>query len=154
MSDVRTVFRDFAGDWEVGGPSLGEDDGLETAVVLSLFTDRLAGDDDVLPSGSDRRGWWGDTFADVPGDRIGSRLWLLSREKVLPSVLVRAREYAKEALQWLVDDGVAREVNVVAEHVTVNAPPGTLGLQVEVVRSAEPVARFRFEVFWRGSNAV
>ena len=42
MSDIRTVFVDFAGDWTISGAALQEDDGLETAVVLSLFSDRRA----------------------------------------------------------------------------------------------------------------
>ena len=48
------------------------------------------------------------------GDHIGSRLWLLSREKQLAGVLERARHYAEEALTWLVEDGVATAVQVTA----------------------------------------
>ncbi|MCW5666468.1 MAG: phage GP46 family protein [Piscinibacter sp.] len=152
MSDLRTWFRDFAGDLQVEGAQLDEDDGLETAVVLSLFTDRRANDDDALPDSAgqaerERRGWWGDSYAEVTGDRIGSRLWLLSREKQLASVLERARQYADEALRWLVEDGVAREVTVSAEVVR----SGVLGLQVEIVRPRVPVSRFRFETFWKGA---
>jgi len=127
---------------------LEADDGLETAVIISLSTDRLANRGDAVPGDpNDRRGWWGDSFADVAGDRIGSRLWLLSREKQIPSVLARAREYAAEALQWLIDDGIARAVNVTAEVVS----QGVLGLGVEVVRSGKPAAQYRFETFWKGA---
>jgi len=127
---------------------LEEDDGLETAVVISLFTDRRANRGDAVPGDpNDRRGWWGDSFADVAGDRIGSRLWLLSREKQMPSVLARALEYAAEALQWLIDDGIARAVNVTAEVVS----QGVLGLGVEIVRSGKPAAQYRFETFWKGA---
>lgn len=151
MSDIRTVFDKFDADWLVDGPSLAQDDGLETAVVISLFTDRRANDDDALPVAGDRRGWWGDTFAEVDGDRIGSRLWLLSREKQVSEVLVRAKQYAEESLQWLIEDGIARSVTVTPEIVTT----GWLGLQIEIVRSARPVARYRFEAFWKGAtNAV
>ena len=158
MSDIATLWIDQGGDWLVDGPSLATDDGLKTAVVLSLFTDRLAESGDVLPdagaSGSDgagRRGWWGDAYADQPGDLVGSRLWLLDREKVRTQVLRRAEEYTAEALQWLVADGVASAVNVTAELMAAPAPRGTLGLQVVVTRSARPVARFRFETFWKGA---
>ena len=40
----------------------------------------------------------------MAGDRIGSRLYLLKREKNLPKVRERARDYALEALAWLKDD--------------------------------------------------
>lgn len=87
---------------------------LVRAVIVSLFTWRRALPDDDLP-GVDRMGWWGDTFSPVEGDRIGSRLWLLSRSKLLPETTARAKEYAQEALQWLIDDGVATRVEVEAE---------------------------------------
>ena len=148
MSDIATAFVDFAGEWIVSGAALADDEGLETAIVLSLFTDRRANADDELPGAlNQRRGWWGDSFADVPGDRIGSRLWLLAREKQVPVVLQRAKEYAQEALQWLIEDGIARQVTVQAEVVRT----GVLGLAIEIVRPRVPVARFRFEAFWKGA---
>lgn len=90
------------------------DDDLARAVLNSVFSWSRARPDDELP-GRSRHGWWGDSFAEDPGDRFGSRLWLLSREKVTAETLERAREYAEESLQWLVDDGVASRVIVSAE---------------------------------------
>lgn len=111
-------------EWTAGGPdlartalgALAEDDGLRTAVLLSLFLDRRAGAQDPLPDAGtpDRRGWVGDALAAVPGDRIGSRLWLLRREKQLPGVPPRAEIYAREALAWLLEDGIATAVDVAA----------------------------------------
>lgn len=145
MADIRTAWRSFGGEWELSGPSLAEDDGLETAVIISLFTDRVT-EADALADSS-RRGWWGDAYAEVQGDRIGSRLWTLARSKQTAAVLRQAEQYATEALQWMVDDGVASRVEVVAEAVR----DGLLGLQVTVVRSGQPVQRFRFEQFWKGA---
>lgn len=87
---------------------------LVRAVIVSLFTWRRANPDDALP-GDLRMGWWGDTFPTVPNDRIGSRLWLLSRSTLTPETVAKAKEYAQEALQWLIDDGVAARVDVQAE---------------------------------------
>jgi len=108
---------------------LAQDDGLVTSIVLSLFSDRRARADDIIPGGdSDRRGWWGDLVPPVEGDEFGSRLWLLSREKTTPQTLNRAREYAQEALAWLVADGHAKAVTVEAEETR----RGVLGLLVVV----------------------
>lgn len=152
MGDVRSCWIDFGADYSATALGLDEDNGLETAIVISLFSDRRARPDDVLPDGSDdRRGWWGDSVAAQDGDRIGSRLWLLAREKQLVSVLARSRDYAREALQWLVDDGVARDVQITAEIIR----QGVLGLDVTVLRATGGPVRFRFETFWKGSsNAV
>jgi len=96
---------------------LESDGGLETAVIISLFTDRRANEDDALPDSNnlDRRGWWGDLTSNIENDQIGSRLWLLEREKTTPNVVIRAKQYVEESLQWLIDDGVAMKVEVEAE---------------------------------------
>jgi len=146
MADIRTSWADQVGTWLVDRADLASDDGLETAVTISLMTDGLAGVDEVAAAGvSDRRGWWGDAYADVAGDLIGSRLWLIAREKRLPAVLEKAQRYARDALQWMLDDGVAQAVAVSAE-----AQGDVLALGIEIQRRGKPVARYRFEAFWRG----
>lgn len=93
---------------------LASDAGLDTAVLLSLFLDRRAEDDDEPPSGdpTDRRGWWGDQFSASEGDKIGSRLWLLDRSTVNGETARRAEEYIREALQWMIDDKVVSNIGV------------------------------------------
>lgn len=144
MSDARIEYdaTKLAFDLALAGSDIETDDGLQTAVVLSLFVDRRV-DLDQIPAGANARGWWADTVPDT-GDRIGSRLWLLAREKQTQATLNRARDYAIEALQWLIDDGVARAVDVTAEIVR----DGVLGLGVEIRRANQPVAQYRFESFW------
>ncbi|MEJ1402584.1 MAG: phage GP46 family protein [Candidatus Sedimenticola sp. (ex Thyasira tokunagai)] len=131
-------------DLALNGADLAVDDSLQTAVILSLFTDRRAEADDIIPDGTDnRRGWWADTLADIEGDRIGSRLWLLSREKDLSEVLARAKEYAEEALQWLIDDGVASAVAVQAT----STARGVLALQIRIARP-QGDSEYRFNTLW------
>lgn len=149
MADIKTIYKDFAGDWQILSPGLAEDTGLDTGIIISLFTDRRAEDGD-LPAGENRRGWWGDTYAEIEGDRIGSRLWLLSREKQLPRVLAKAEEYANEALAWLIEDGIANRVNVTAAIIA----QGVLGLEIQIYRRDALPARYRFDYFWGGSNVI
>jgi phage gp46-like protein len=109
-------------DIAVSGYDLAAESGLRSAVILSLYTDRRAEADDVLPDGTDnRRGWWADP-------KLGSRLWLLTRAKETDDVLARAREYAIEALTWLLDDKVASAVDAKSEWVR----RGVLGLTVTI----------------------
>lgn len=109
---------------------LDSDEPLVRAVVISLFTWRRANPDDDLP-GDLRQGWWGDSFPVVPNDKIGSRLWLLSRAKLTSETVVRAREYAEESLAWLVKDGIAARVVVEAERHGLS----TLALACRVFKS-------------------
>ncbi|WP_454908377.1 phage GP46 family protein [Variovorax gossypii] len=98
-------------DISIVGLDFGHENTLLTAVLLSLGCDATAQPYEV-PAGEDRRGFWADAYAANPGDRFGSRLWLLEREKQLPEVVQRARRFFREALQWLVDDGLAQSLTV------------------------------------------
>lgn len=81
-------------DISLDGVDLRHEDTLMTAAMLSLLCDRAAQPHEV-PDGTDRRGWWADTYAENQGDAFGSRLWLLAREKQLPEVVQRARRYSR-----------------------------------------------------------
>lgn len=153
MSDIRTVFVDMehGADYAIESMLLAQDDGLTTAVLLSLFTDRRAEPDDVIPGGSDdRRGTWMDAFADAADDRMGSRLWLLSPAKLLPETVNRVREYCEEALEWMVRDGVARVVSAEAWIVRIH-PMGMIGAQIDIVRPDDSTTRYKFDKFWSAS---
>lgn len=145
--DIAIAYKTFSGDLRVDAGDLAKEGSLYTAVVLSLFLDARAKDDDVIPDGSgDRRGWWGDAYASSTGDSIGSRLWLLTREKQLASVLAKAAEYAEEALAWLVTDGAAKNVTV-----TPSIPQqGVLGLLVQIERPDGSRVQFLFNNLWEG----
>lgn len=150
MADIRTVLIDMerGADYAVAALLLAEDDGLDTAVILSLFSDRRAGPDDVIPGDSDdRRGTWVDAFSDEPGDKHGSRLWLLERAKLLTETPVRVREYVEEALAWMVRDGVAKAVNV-ETWIARSHPVGVIGALIEIVKPDGQVTRYKFDKLW------
>lgn len=137
MHDLLLAFQALGADLSLTDVDLGVDDGLLTAVVVSLFTDALAESTDELPTGETcRRGWWGDATLD-DADSLGSRLWLLAREKVTDNLLARFEEYAAEALAWLVEDGHCGSVSVSASR------SGTYGVAVGVVLS-DPDESFEF----------
>ena len=77
-------------------------------------------------------------------DRYGSLLWLLAREKQIPCVLARAEAYAREALAWLITDGIASRVDVAASFPAL----GWLALEVAIHRPTAPPARYRFDLAW------
>lgn len=144
MTDIALQWQGDHGDVAMGVADLVADEGLETAVLLSLFLDARADADDGVPLDQDPRGWWGDSFAAVTGDRTGSKLWLLSREKQLGSVANRAKTYAAEALAWLVDDGVASGVDVQATFVAM----GRLTLSISIKRPQAPPFNRQYQYVW------
>lgn len=129
-------------DLAMDGVDLATDEGLSTAIIISLFTDARASALELPDGHTDRRGWWGDiSDTDYP---IGSKLWTLSREKSINSVVVRAEEYAFEALRWMTDDGVVSDMTVSASLLRRD----TLLIEVDLERRGENLS-LRFEYNWQ-----
>ncbi|OAT74885.1 hypothetical protein A9B99_16995 [Mangrovibacter phragmitis] len=120
-------------------------DALTRAVVISLFTWRHAETDD---SPEDPNGWWGDTYPTQQNDRIGSRLYLLKRQKLTNKTPLKAREYVTQALAWLTSDGVAARVDVTAERTGLS----TLYLAVMIYRNDGTTQEIRFNDLWSELN--
>ncbi|HEX7853881.1 MAG TPA: phage GP46 family protein [Sphingobium sp.] len=146
MSDIVTIWRpdQAAGDWLIAGSELdallnteGDGTDLYSAVLISIFSDARAAEDEVIPdSSSDRRGWWA-------GD-IGSKLWLRMRSKATVQLLPIVKKDIEDALQWLIDDGVAAAIDV-----SVNWDrPGFLAGTVTVRRQDGSTKAINFQRVW------
>lgn len=112
MSDIGLSLVNNCFDIDLLNGDIKSDDGLETAVIISIFTDRRVTDDDLPDLEESKMGWWGDMFSDIANDQIGSRLWLLKREKTTTETLRRSEDYIREALNWMLEDGVATNIEV------------------------------------------
>ena len=110
MSDISTWWNadTLRADWLSGNGDLLSGDDLQSAIMISLFTDRLTHKDDDYDD-EHRRGWWADTGTD---DFIGSRLWLLRRQKLTTQIARKAEDYAREALAWMIKDGVVSNIEI------------------------------------------
>ena len=142
MSDIASFWNvdEMFADWQKGLGELTTGNDLQTAILDSLFTDRLARADDDYED-SDRRGWWGDSGEE---SQLGSRLWLLRRKKLTPYVAKKAEEYSSEALNWLKVDGVVSEVIPVARIVL----PDRLNLIIRYQAPEKDWQEFRFYWIW------
>ncbi len=148
MPDIRTVWNvgKGRGDWQMSGADLLSGYDLATSILISLFSDRMARPDDVIPDDSGNpRGWWGDLDQTVS---IGSRLWLLERAKQTSETLQRANDYVKEALQWLIDDGVVASFGIVTEWTR----PGLLGVKITAFKQDGTKSTFEYNWAWDGLN--
>lgn len=108
-------------DWSATGSA------LETAVLLAVFTDRVA-TPDFIPMDGDPRGHWADAYVTA----VGSNLWELDRAKMTDANIALAQNSTQIAMQPLIDAGVASAIDVIAERqgqlcamkITVLAPTG------------------------------
>ena len=128
--------------------ALATEAGLRTAVLASLFTWRRANDEDALPdpASTDRKGYWGDSYAQINGRKVGSRLWLLSRRILNAETAEEARQMAYEALDWLLQDSVAAALDV----IVTPAPPRRLNLGVRIDRYDGTTVNLDFGDVWQG----
>ena len=88
------------------------EDQLDTAILVSLFTDTRATSYEVVKPEL-RRGWIGEL--ELEDEEIfGSKLWLLDQERLTLTTIGRANDFAEKALTWMVRDEIA--VSVSARH--------------------------------------
>lgn len=151
MTDVAIKLTENGFDISLDGYDLERDDGLDTAVLLSLFCDKRATAEELpaeLPA-EDLRGWWGDYAPEVEGDKFGSHLWLLAREKQTTGTLSRAKQYAEASLQWMLDDRVAERVQVRTSYPR----QGWMAIEIDIYRPGGKLARYRYDYEWAAQAA-
>lgn len=153
--DIRLSQQDdFSIDINVASGELVADDGLETSVLISLFTEGLARIDDELPGDEgeviSRRGWWGTDLLELATGTLGSLLWLSRRDKIELSSIERLRERAAASLAWLTAEGIAKSVDVVAERQP-DTDTESIALDIKITRPDGTDVNFRFANIWEGT---
>jgi len=142
MTDIALILDNNSFDIGSDNGDLIADKGLETAVTISLFTNRRVSDEELPDLETDKMGWWADSTLDQDQDQIGSRLWTLNRAKATSETLRRSEELCIEALAWMKDDGIADEIGIKSEYNKNN----NLIIGIEIVRPDEETERF--SVLW------
>ncbi|MBN3866460.1 phage GP46 family protein [Gluconobacter kondonii] len=165
--DIAIIWnaRESRGDWTIVSGDLALDNPLRSAVMVSIFSDRVAPDQsspadfaiaiqepgNAAVSGlNDRRGWWGDAY-EPDGIPIGSRLWQLRRAIKVgeQTVLLELKDILKECLQWLIDDGVAASIAIQTAWSAVS--PNTAEFAISVFEpGASTPQTFLFSWAWEG----
>lgn len=139
-------------DLVIEGNDLKIDESLETAVIVSIFSDaRVTKEELGSPANDDAslRGWWGDMFPPVENDVVlGSKFWLLQRGKITRQVLLSVQQSMKEALQWMIEDDIAETVEVLVERDSRNI--GQVNIGVFITRKfVDPTL---YDFIWDGQR--
>lgn len=103
------------------------DDGLQNAVFLSLFTDNA---------------WWANSIL-PDNEQATSELSTLDRSVLTNKTRLDAEEYARQALSWMVSDGLASKISVSAEIVAI----GVLGLIITIDQPGKQ-STVRYKINW------
>ena len=118
--------------------------GFETAIPVSLFTDARA-PANAVQDPLRRRGWVGNLLGDIDRE-LGSLLWLFEQSRLTASTLNELRTAATNALQWLIEDGAAREVDVTVDQ------PTSRGVRIFIRVTGLDNGVNQFSVLWRRTN--
>lgn len=144
-------------DWQLlDNGTLDDTQALATSVIIALGTDRLADVYDELPDpdSTDRRGWWGDIDAEEIWGAwpIGTRLWLMSREKIVGpgtpegATVVRIEQYIREAIQPFVDYRIASSFDVSVARVGRDR----IDALITIYRGPSNPVELRYQMLWSG----
>ena len=112
---------------------------LRNAVGIMIFSERRTNADDDFPN---QGGYPGDVLNDIDEPNLGSKIWQLLRSKSLARHLPETEEDIKEALQELIDQGIAVSINVVAAYL--GEVKQLLTFEVEIVRLTGENLRFNY----------
>ena len=115
-------------------------DSFDTAILVSLLTDRRADESEIAESDR-RRGWIGNES--TPGVEMGSKIWLYEQARATRTVINAVSDAARDALEWLIEDGFA----IALSDVTVGATATGMTLSVTIRRPNSQVDR-RFFSLW------
>lgn len=133
-------------DLVIENGDLKADNGFETAVLISLFTDGFVDLEDLPEGETNPRGWWGDAVSNVNTDQIGSKLWLFDRSKIIENTESGLETFAKAALKWMIEDGIAATVSAVATRIDKTR----IDLSIEIVKPTGESTPFQF--IWDGQD--
>lgn len=121
---------------------------FDTSIIVSLFADARATASQV-PRSELRRGWWGNQFdPSFPLFELGSKLWLLYQARNTQDTLNNAIDFARNSLQWLVNDNNAKSVNVSG---ALTASGITLTI---VIDRGSSIVETRYYDLWNNSGQI
>ncbi len=122
MSKFEIGFFPIAGqdcvDLVIENGDLKPDNSFETSVLISFFSDRFVEIEDLPFGSTDPKGWWADLISKPLTDLIGSRLWTLDRAKTNTTLEASLEEFARECLNWMIEDGIADRLEVIATTIS------------------------------------
>ncbi len=133
MSDLYLNPTADGGELIISGGKPQMTDGLETAVFLSLFT----------------RAWWGNALS-VSSEKHTSKIPDIMDSKTLSiQTKLEIIDEAKNALKWMLDDGITDEITIDAE---IHAP-GVLYMAIKINQPEERENEvFKFALNWKAQE--
>lgn len=129
------------------GTDFKSTNGLETAILLSLFTNARASQGEV-PESSRRQGWSGNILTQNENYELGGELWTLDQARLDQVTENRVKNFARNSLAWLINDRIAETINVELERRNNRA----VFVVIELFRAKNLIARYI--TLWRSTSNI
>ena len=146
MFDIKLIEQsNLAYDVEFENGDFKIDDGLETALIVSLLSDRRADESQIFQPEL-RRGWIGDLVATLPGYKFGSHIWLSEQSRLTQETLTTIQDASEKSLDWMLSIGLILNVEAKASIVVKDS---TVLLIVSVTSPDGSVSKKAFNLWKR-----
>ena len=132
--DIRLSLSQDGGIIKIRGGQPDMDDGMETAVNISLFSQ---GD------------WWGNALAE-DGEQIGSTFLDSLRAPLTNQARLNVIESVRSALSWLTDTGISSSIDVQATIPGLNR----LDISLTIRQPEKAPTIFRYTVNWQNQRVL
>lgn len=140
--NTKKGYYDF--EWTASG-DFSTDQTLDTYILIALFEEVRATSTEI-PQANLRRGWLGNET--TPDFQQGSKAWLFEQERITGSRLAELGVVIRNALQPLIDDGLAINVDVETPFLK----DGKVSVFINLFRDGSRVDRRFFELWENTGN--
>lgn len=130
-------------DIAIENGDFANENGFDTAIWVSLFTDARASESQViLPE--NRRGWLGNLVSDNPERQLGGYLWLSEQRRLDQDTLNETVDFIRKSLSWFTEDGIAVSIDVSGEIIPL------YGITISIyIKSLDGVTSKHFIDLWK-----
>jgi len=143
MTDISLIYDNtqLSGGYSIANGDLATGGDLYNAIYISLLTWRKPSDTDLVDKSTYQHGFWADAYT---GLTTGSRLYLLQNSKLNYETASRAKTYITEALQWMIDQGVAEKIIIKTDIPALN----TLMIYIDIYKTDGTNTVVKFDNLW------
>ena len=105
--------------------------GLDTAVVICLFTDKRT-DSGNIEESFRRGGFSGNILDKDTGFELGSELWVLKQSRADSNLLNKCSDYAYNCLTWMNNQGITDRIETPTEY-SYDSNNRVTGIKINVI---------------------
>ena len=119
-------------------------DSFDAYIIVALLSDARA-DESEVPRPELRRGWIVNEH--TPDFELGSKVWLYEQRRLTRATINGLQDVAQDALQSMVDEGLAVSIRSVEAVVTTTG----VSLVIEILRDNDQVEKRHFDL-WQNTG--